>query len=144
MRVAGLHARVVGVHGINIYEIWPQKWLAALEAQASEPKRIPAELIAPTGRRRNAHGRGSDADTFDGKMFPLHHHVHRIRLRKGDAPHAQQPPHAHARGVEAMPSDSTASEQYGGVSMAFFSKMVVVYLLFSLQEPYPRWQSILL
>ncbi|MBR4673696.1 MAG: hypothetical protein IKP00_04455 [Victivallales bacterium] len=38
VRVAGLHARVAGVHEINIYKIWPLDWLAALEALASEPE----------------------------------------------------------------------------------------------------------
>ncbi len=96
MHVAGFHARAAGVHGINIYEIWPLDWLAALEAQASELEQIPAELTAPTGRRRNAHDHGAGVGIYDGKPLHQHRHVHRIRLRKGDAPHAQQPPHAHA------------------------------------------------
>lgn len=120
MRVAGLHARAADVHGIGIYGIWPLDWLAAMEVQASELEQIPVELTAPTGRRHNAHGRGADAGTFYGKPLHPHRQVHRIRLGKGDAPHAQQPPHAHARGGKAMPLDSTASELYGGVSRAFF------------------------
>ena len=128
MRVAGFHARAAGVHGMNIYEIWPLDWLAALEAQASELVQIPAALTAPTGRRRNAHGHGAGDGTFDGKPLHLHRHVHRIRLRKGGALHAPQPPRAHARGVEAMPPDNTASEQYGGISKTFFLYLMFVYV----------------